>query len=108
MRDVIFILKSFLITSIIVILLQLKVGGGTVEDHTIIWLENSLITRPLHYVVAGGVAVTRDLWFTVTGNVNTKFKDTMVSKKSLPGRRSLKFKRSVVDKKAVNESQNNK
>ena len=84
-------LKAFLLTSVVVILLQVKIGDGTVEDHTIIWLEGSSMTRPLHRVVSGGVLAIRDLWMTFTGNIKTP-EDTIGSR-SQPSQR-LQFKRS--------------
>lgn len=85
MSDVLFILKSFLLTGLIIILLQIRIGKSTIEDHTITWLESSSITRPLYHVTSGGAMALRNLWGTIVGNIETRTTHT-----TGPGQRSLK------------------
>ena len=82
MSDIFFILKSFFLTGLVVTLLQVKVGDWTVENHALVWIKISPITRSLQKVASGGVMVMSDLWLSVTGKVEffnkVKFKSSSI------------------------------
>ena len=67
MGDLIFILKSFLLTGIVVVLLQVKIGDRTFEERAMIWIQTSSMVRPLHDVASGGVEMIGDIWKSFSG-----------------------------------------
>jgi hypothetical protein len=55
-----FITKTALITMVIVIVMQLKVGGHTIEAHSMAWLHNSFIAQTIQSVaMAGALSIER-------------------------------------------------
>ena len=60
MGDLFFVLKSVLITVAIVVLLQIKVGPKTAEDHFVDWLHHSAVTQQLQGVAEGAVKSGRE------------------------------------------------
>ena len=88
MSELFFIIKSFVLTILIVILMQVKVGETTIEEKTLMWIESSPVVLPLQEVVEGGVKVARETWKTVFGNLNSKFFNS-VKEKNTPGKRDL-------------------
>lgn len=54
MNEFIFVLKSLAATAVIVMMMQVKVGGVSVEERTTIFLEKSQISVYLQSVAAGG------------------------------------------------------
>ena len=87
MGDIFFIMKSFLLTIFLVILLQVRVGGRTIEDRAMTWIETSSITRPLHRVVAGGATFIRDIWASISQSVEKTLNGQIES--PTPGDRSF-------------------
>ncbi|MCB0389918.1 MAG: hypothetical protein KDD58_01450 [Bdellovibrionales bacterium] len=88
MSELLFIVKSFVLTILIVIFMQVKVGETTIEEKTLMWIESSPIILPLQEVVQGGVKFIREGWQTVFGNLNSKFFSS-VNEKNTPGKRDL-------------------
>ncbi|MCB9025633.1 MAG: hypothetical protein H6625_04905 [Bdellovibrionaceae bacterium] len=88
MSEIFFILKSFILTILIVIFMQVKVGETTIEEKTLLWIESSTIISPIQKIVDGGVKVVKETWKTAFGNLNSKFFNS-VKPKNLPGKRDL-------------------
>ena len=61
-RDIFFVLKNFFLAAIIVLLLQIKVGHRTFEEHITVWLQTSSIVLPLHDVASGSVEILKKFW----------------------------------------------
>lgn len=55
-----FILKSLVITFVVLMLMQIKVGTTTVEIETLHWIETSAVTKYLQNVSAGAVLAIRN------------------------------------------------
>lgn len=83
-----FVLKIFVLTVVIVLLMQIKVGEQTVENHAHSFLKTSSILAPLNEIAQGGAALFRS---TYQGAIKTF--DSIVTKKfrsdSSPGKRGL-------------------
>ena len=80
MNHLIFTLKSFLTAVALVILLQIKIGQGTIEEHTTGWFQNSAIISPLYGVVNGGAALINDLWIRVSGGIHQQLNEAPLEK----------------------------
>lgn len=57
-----FVLKSLFATILIVLLMQVEVGGRTLESRAQHWLVSSEITRQLRQVADGGIKLSKDAW----------------------------------------------
>lgn len=55
MTEVKFVLKCFLVTCLLVVAMQIRVGGRTIESHTFRWLRYSPVSKYIQGVAAGGV-----------------------------------------------------
>lgn len=75
MSEFMFVVKCFVFTAIVVVMMQLKVGGVTVEAYSFHWLRKSNISLYIQSVAAGGAMAIRNLGGTVkngvTGTVNS-------------------------------------
>lgn len=88
MSEIFFIIKSLVLTILIVIFMQVKVGDTTIEEKTLMWIEGSVIILPLQKIVDGGVKAVSETWKLVFGNLNSQFFNS-VKQKNLPGKRDL-------------------
>ena len=57
MGDFFFVAKCFVATLVLVVLLQIKVGGRTLESHTVSWIHRSGVAHHLQDVAEGAVKV---------------------------------------------------
>lgn len=60
MDEVKFIVKSLVITLVVLMLMQIKIGVSTVETETLQWIETSAVTKYLQNVSAGAVLAIRN------------------------------------------------
>lgn len=61
MAEVKFIIKCFIFTSLLVVLMQVKVGSASIEAYTFHWLRNSTASQYVQSVAAGGAMALRNL-----------------------------------------------
>lgn len=66
MADFFFIVKSFLITLGLVVLMQIKIGETTIEDRAYEWIRGSAVHSTLSRVAAGAVTALNDGMQTVS------------------------------------------
>jgi len=62
MEDVKFVIKTLLVTIVVIFVLQIRVGTNTIEASTHAWIQNSAITEMLRGVADGGIKVTLDFY----------------------------------------------
>ena len=62
MSELIFALKTFLISALLISLMQVKIAGSTLENHTQLWLENSSVAHFIQGAATGGILACRDLY----------------------------------------------
>lgn len=60
MGDFFFVVKTFLYTLALVVLMQIKVGDTTIEERSHTWIQQSDLHRSLGKVALGAVTVLRD------------------------------------------------
>lgn len=78
MMDFLFFVKTFVLTLVIVLALQIEVGSRTLESHAMSFVQSSAIVAPLNAVARGAAKLVRD----VTQNVSARVKqNTKKSKK---------------------------
>ncbi len=61
-EDIFFILKMFGLTVLVVMGMQVHVGGKTVEDHFNGWLKSSIIVDYIQEATDGGRVLTKNLY----------------------------------------------
>ena len=88
MGDLFFVLKTFIGTFLLVVLLQVKVGQETIEYHVMNWIHDSPMTEPIQEAARGGVVAFRELWKKLTSGIGTEFSKTL-NRDNVPGSRSL-------------------
>ena len=88
MGDLIFFVKTVLITFIILTIMQIKVGERTLEQKALVFGHSSTYARPIQEVAQGGVIFIRQIWRKVSGSLNTKFMQKFDSDQA-PGKRAL-------------------
>ncbi len=69
MEELKFVLKCFVFTMLLVVLMQVKVGGYSAEAHTFHWLRKSTISQYIQSAAAGGAMALRSLGRTVKDGV---------------------------------------
>lgn len=62
MSEMIFALKTLLISALLISLMQVKIAGTTMETHTQAWLENSTVAHFIQGAATGGILACRDLY----------------------------------------------
>jgi len=65
MDELKFVLKCFAFTAILVVLMQVKVKGYSVEAYSFHWLRTSTVSQYIQSVAAGGAMALRNLGHSV-------------------------------------------
>ena len=60
MADFFFVVKTFLFTLALVVMMQIRVGDLTIEERSHEWIQESAIHRTLGKVAFGAVTVMKD------------------------------------------------
>ncbi len=61
MEELKFVFKCFLFTSLMIVLMQVKVGGSSIESYTFRWLRTSSTSQFIQSAAAGGAMALRNL-----------------------------------------------
>lgn len=61
MEELKFVLKTFVFTCLLIVLMQVKVAGGTIESHSFHWLQRSTVSQWIQSAAAGGAMALRNL-----------------------------------------------
>ena len=61
MEELKFVLKTLTFTMILIVLMQVKVGGGTMENHMFRWLQHSTVSQWVQSAAAGGAMALKNL-----------------------------------------------
>ncbi len=88
MADLFFIIRIMLTTVVIVILMQIKIGSFTLEDHAAEWARQSRIVEALRGVSAGAVKALTEGYKSLTSMLDAKV-ETSLNKAQVAGSRSL-------------------
>lgn len=74
MSDIWFFLKTFVLTVAIVIAMQIQVGGRSIENHALSWVQSSVVASPLNGVAQGAAKMIRDAATAVKKKVKHPFR----------------------------------
>ena len=81
MMDFFFFVKTFALTVLIVLLMQIQVGGKSVESHALGWVQSSAVVSPLNSVAGGGAKLVRDVTRAVSASLRGKNNQATKAKK---------------------------
>ena len=93
MEELKFVLKCFLFTALLVVLMQVKVGGASIEAYSFHWLRKSTVSQYIQSVAAGGAMGAPDYNFgsgtwhnTQTSPISTAFGGALDQSPQSPGK----------------------
>lgn len=69
MEELRFVVKCLMFTMLLVVLMQVKMGGSTIEARTFSWLRTSSVSQYIQAAAAGGAMALRSLGSTVKDGV---------------------------------------
>ncbi len=69
MSEFLFVLKCLVATAVLVVFMQLKVGGASIESYTFNWLRRSTVSQYIQSVAAGGIMAAKNLGKSVKDGV---------------------------------------
>ncbi len=61
MEELKFVLKTFAFTCLLIVLMQVKVGGASIESHSFRWLQHSTVSQWIQSAAAGGAMAIKNL-----------------------------------------------
>lgn len=94
MGDLFFFAKMIVITVVVVVLMQIKIGDSTLEYKFLNWVHTSTALEPMQQAAQGAVAVVREVWKKVTDRFSDNVTKTF-DKANQPGSRlNITLKRS--------------
>lgn len=88
MTELLFAVKMAVISFVIVVLMQIRVGEETLERHAYGWIQTAAPVLFLREIAEGGLMAAHDGWARLTTNIKSKYWEKFDSDK-LPGRRHL-------------------
>lgn len=88
MGSIFFVLKCLVFTVVLVILMQIRIGGTTLEEKALHWTHNSSVMQPIQQVADGSVKALREGWKKTYQWISAPFSNW--GGKEWPGQRSLK------------------
>lgn len=69
MEELKFVVKCFVFTMLLVVLMQVKVGGYSIEAYSFHWLRKSTVSQYIQSAAAGGAMALRNLGRSVKDGV---------------------------------------
>ncbi|MBT4760467.1 MAG: hypothetical protein HOO06_02110 [Bdellovibrionaceae bacterium] len=85
-----FIIRTFIITFIVVMVLQIRIGDNTLEERAVVYMQTSQAMKPVHEVVHGGVLAIKGGFKNFMGLFQSKTSE-FFDKNNLPGHRTIGF-----------------
>jgi hypothetical protein len=89
-NDFIFAVRMLLITTVIVVLMQIRVGEYSIEARTENWIKTAPSVVVLREVAEGGLLVVHDAWSSLMSNINSKYSKKF-DPETVPGEREIKL-----------------
>jgi hypothetical protein len=86
MSSLTFFARTMVLTFVAVLLLQVRWGTTTLEDHTMNFLTSSALVKPIDQTASGMVIFIRNTWNRVTKSINTNFTNAL-RRENQPGSR---------------------
>lgn len=85
-----FVIRTAIITTLLVLLMQIKWGNETIEDYAMMAITSSAVVAPLNKTAQGAVALLRNAWSKANQSFDTHFSKAL-QEENRPGSRHLSF-----------------
>lgn len=69
MSELIFVLKSLIITVVLIVAMQVKIGNSSLESYSQWWIQKSSVSIYVQSVAAGGAMALKNLFSSVKSGV---------------------------------------
>lgn len=104
-KDIFYVLKMFVITVLVVVVMQVHIGEKSIEDHFHAWVKHSVIVDYAEEALDGGTSLVRGIYQKADSGIQTLLSKTI--RKHEKKERSLGFslKRHTEDKNPVTENE---
>ncbi len=90
MSDLFFIIRMMVLTVVIVLIMQIKIGPSTLEQHSADWIHNSSVVSSLRLVSDGAVKALTQTYKSVAAILDTNI-GKVFRKDEMPGSRHAAF-----------------
>lgn len=88
MGEIFLIVKASVLTLVIVMVLQIRIGNNTIEERIHAWAKGSTVVEDLQKVAKGAVVVGKKAFYQATASLeDTKVGDAIRDVKEIPGER---------------------
>lgn len=94
MSELFFVIKTFLFTIVIVLMMQIKIGDSTIEQSSHSFIQKSAITGWLQEAAAGGIVLIQRGAAQASGFLRDHFGKGQEEAKKVGGRLKFEFERS--------------
>ena len=88
MSDIVYVLKIMAITCGLIIVMQIRVGEVTLEEHATEWIHTAAPVMLLREIAEGGLSAAHDGWVKMSSSIKTKYWNSY-RKESVPGQREV-------------------
>lgn len=88
MSELFFALKMTLVTFVLLIFMQIRVGEVTLEEHAHVWIQTATPILFLREVAEGGLSASYDAWSKMTAGIKAKYWNKY-NPSQAPGKRQL-------------------
>lgn len=88
MSEFIYALRMLVVAAIIVVIMQVRVSGNSIEAHAENWIKTAAPVLVLRDVAEGGLLVLHDAWSSLMSNVNSKYSKKF-DPETVPGKREM-------------------
>lgn len=103
MPEIMFVLKAFLVSVVITICMQVKVGNASLESQASLWLQTSSVPVYLTKVSQGAVLAIKNASISAKDFIGKTFNKDSGSQRA--GRLNLEFKRKPAAEQASTEEE---
>ncbi len=70
MIDFMFFVKTFLLTLVVVLAMQVRIGERSVEQHAVSFVQSSAVTMPLNQAAGGAAKLVKDLTQKISNSIH--------------------------------------
>lgn len=70
MSELMFVVKSLVLTVLLTVFMQVKVGNSSLEAYSQNWLQRSQVSIYIQSVAAGGALALKNLFYSVKGGIS--------------------------------------
>lgn len=74
MSDFFFFAKTFVLTVVVVVIMQIEIGQRSIESHALSWIHTSPVVAPLNGAAKGAAKLLRDTYESIQKKIKNPFR----------------------------------